>query len=441
MKGDEVIKSWILLIYANGNNELAPETFAALDELRNTAISEDMGVLIQCSFEKKAVIQVIRTLPLTDYPEEATDLKGIYELKEGLTLVEEMNTLNLADPKSLYHFLAFAFQHYPAERYGLYLGGHIYQFVGMSPDYSSDTPSILGFPEMKKALEEACKDFNKAIDILFLDTCYASTLEVLYELSSKENYIKTLFTFLGRGPMNGLPLGTLAKVISQNLHLDTEPLLKVLIHDLNPFYLPFGAIALALKKDVLDLYKDLLSALAYSYLKHKASLGLDLKGQDLLSLSDPNLPWAPLFKPFNELHRFLILHRSDGDEYSPWRKALHVLYKFIPDDARKKLYYRLSFCQNSYWFNFIGGYALEEPLPPFLKEGTSHSLATGKESPSIYEAKADSSTLIKPYESLEPLKINKEILETLLTTSNPWLSKAEVLALTEKLITLKRWNL
>lgn len=112
----------------------------------------------------------------------------------------------MADPHNLYKFIKWGIETYPAKHYMLILAGHGASYIAVMPELSQDMPYMLGVPQMCKVINMILKDTGIKIDILVLDMCFMNSLEIMYELGSKEsNCVKNVLTYIKDGPLSGLP--------------------------------------------------------------------------------------------------------------------------------------------------------------------------------------------------------------------------------------------
>jgi hypothetical protein len=226
-----VQKQWTLLIYANGNNELEPEMWQAKLDAEKTGSSHDVDAIMQIGREDRQLIRILRPMDiLPDASERWVGVRRYYIKKNQSDLINDLGSINMAHPRSLYDFIKWGTENYPARHYMLILGGHALQFVGMMTDYSQNIPYIMGIPEMVKALNLLKKDTGKNIDLLVLDTCHMNSVEVIYELGQDEDHaVQNVITFIGEGPIAGLPYDSLIYLVQKNIDNDVAYIIKQII--------------------------------------------------------------------------------------------------------------------------------------------------------------------------------------------------------------------
>ena len=152
MNGSVLQKQWTLLI-TNGNNELEPEMWPAKLDAEKASSSHNVNVIMQIGRENRQFIRILRPMDmLPDADERWVGARRYYIKKNQSDFINDLGNINMAYPWSLYDFIKWGMENYPARHYMLILGGHALQFVGMMTDYSQNIPSVMGLPEMAKAL-------------------------------------------------------------------------------------------------------------------------------------------------------------------------------------------------------------------------------------------------------------------------------------------------
>ncbi len=188
---------WTVLVLLNGNNDLEPNVTRDLVELENVGSDDSV----------RLVAQLTRTPP-----KKATRIDGDWEgtrryevvsapgtgRKRSLesAVAEELPNQNHGAPSTLSDFLKWGMEHYPARRYMVVVGDHGKGFVGTGfDDRHQDT---LALPELREALS----DSGLKPDVLVLDACLMSQLEVAYELRGQAGILVASEEIMGR---DGLP--------------------------------------------------------------------------------------------------------------------------------------------------------------------------------------------------------------------------------------------
>jgi hypothetical protein len=379
---------WTLLIYANGNNELEPEMWQAKLDAEKTGSSQDVNVVMQIGRENRHLARILRPLDLLpDAGERWVGARRYYIRKNRSDLIDDLGSINMAHPRSLYDFVTWGMENYPARRHLLILGGHALQFVGMMTDYSQNTPYIMGLPEMAKALNLQKKNTGKNIDLLVLDTCHMNSVEALYELGQEEDHaVQNVLTFIGEGPIAGLPHDSIIDSVQKNAGNDVADITEQIID-----WLHLDLIAFELDHKKLQNIKRTAHELALHYLscdRKEALNPLDTRCLD------------------NKLAS-IILHSKRVSQKK--RHAIMMAATMIRPLAQ--YYYRLAFAKNNCWSHLL------------LDAIKDHDYA------------ADMRI------ELEPISLPKEALYFYIAIMNESLDQRRLEMILEELLIYKNWRM
>ncbi len=339
-------KNWTILFYLNGNNELAPEMAESKKRIDEEGSNEKVNVLVQYSSAERRIVEIIR--PQFDFSGYAAEPGGAcryHARAAGPLTPESLGNINMADPKRLYDFIRWGMENYPAKHYILVLGGHVFQYVGLMPDYCQDKPFLMGYPEMVNVLSLVHKDLGRKIDLLVLDTCYANRIEMLYELGKeKEPPVERLITYISGGPIAGLNYGNLLSIAKEYSKSFPNKMSCKLVSNLN-----YDLIAYEISHIKLDVIKKIYSDLALCYMNNRPDT--PFSPSQLLTCFNHELPWHPILENLAAIMPSLTLccnnpsNRSFGHFY--------VSAQNIPDPYKISLYNRLSFARNNGWTELL----------------------------------------------------------------------------------------
>jgi len=405
------MKDWLVMIYANGNNELEPEFYRQYLQLLNSKIENNIYVTLQFAREQEETISYMRPKEKQELikNESWSGVRRYASIDGQLSFIENLGNLNMADPNHLLEYITWSKKNYSASHSILIVGGHIYQFVGISPDFSQDRPYFMGFPELGHTLKLALEYTDSSIDILILDTCYAATIETLYELGQYNSKpVNYLLTYFGQGPIEGL---NYVDLITQ-LKLHSTKSVNLLLHEYitnynynQPYY---ELILYVLSPQTLQLIKSLFDEMSTQYLMSlKLQQSSSLTPYELLSSDSSNYKWHIQVIILHSLAKSLIEISTTSDKQSPI--PVHVLFKEIPDPQRRNLYKRLSFAQENHWTNLLCDMPIDELTP------------------------------IK-HISLHPLPLTRAQLDTFISASISYLTINEQLKLIDQMVANKSWS-
>ena len=235
--------AWTVMVYLAGDNNLTTECMFALTEMKQAEIGQEINVIAQfdpsdpylpthryqikkCGKKKSFHHDIIdRACYLSDNGEVkfgkesdcaqtlATDRKRERELRRvswdevNLTGSPEeeaiiTNDTDSGSPVTLFNFISFCLQYYPADHYLVVLSGHA---GGTERDYLMRDESSTGsltFNELKKVFERVRKDLGRPIDIVGMDNCLMSMAEICYELRGLAEIVVGCESF---SPASGWP--------------------------------------------------------------------------------------------------------------------------------------------------------------------------------------------------------------------------------------------
>ncbi|MHA6484659.1 clostripain-related cysteine peptidase [Paenibacillus sp. strain BS8-2] len=402
------MQEWTIMLYANGHNELEPENWATVEQFTRMSSHPEVTITMQVARETRGLVTLIRSS--IDHAKYAPEWSGVRRfVLENNRMEHQLISpdLNMADPVQLYQYIVWSIRSYPAKRYLLILGGHIYQFVGMLPDFSQDQPYFMGFPELSTAINRACKESGATLEALILDTCYASTIENLYEFGREPDpSVRYLLTYFGSGPLAGFPYEACMESMMLEPHMPTVEIFESFINKCMLKYHNHQVVLYRIDHLQLSMAKHLFSMLAYQYLSEQHTIERQLSPLDLLQATDPHSTGHPLRAMISSCCESLILIRHFTAEQS--LMPLHVLHTRIPDERRRDLYKRLSFSKKNYWTHLICQMALEE----------------------VYDAEEL---------RLAPLPMTRPILDTFISSSLTNLSEQQQQTIIADLVSYKRW--
>lgn len=335
---------WVILAYLDGNNELEPETTAALREMRYLPWGHNTILLVQIGRLSQNAVKILRPEIRSGHPEKDR-WSGVrrYRIgKAGTVLEKELGNLNMADPWNLFHFILWGMKKFKASHYMLILSGHSCEYIGMLNDYSQPKPYLMGIPELSLVLESIYKTTGRPIDALLLDTCLFNNIEVLYELAQGGAAVRTALMHRSSAPAAGLSYRELFQAMDEcGPAQDAQALLKRLVQ-----FSSADLIAYRMDPFRLEQIKKRFSSLACLY--------LDPKDRDLFSLfrsRDQTFPGWEIRDELVRLTSSLIIGQKSA--FRQPAEAICVLDQYIPDKNTAELYYRLAFARENAWTRLL----------------------------------------------------------------------------------------
>jgi hypothetical protein len=405
-------KDWTILIFANGNNELEPDIWKSKIDAEKIGSNSNTNVVMQIGRESRELINIIRpTAQLSSDDEEWTGVRRYYIQTPSSKLISSLGKVNMSDPHTLYKFITWGIENYPAKHFMLVLSGHGYSVIAAMPDLSQDMPYMMGVPQMCRVLNMVQKYTGVKIDILALDMCYMNTIETLFEIGKKQDSsIKYVVTHIKRAPLEGLPYDSVIGSINEtSKNSNIKEVIKNLIDNAN-----LDLVAIEMNHSKLKKIKGLLNNLGYSYLTNEKYK--QISPYKFLYDLDEN---DDCYKQVTELQKSLreLIVYSKNIRYTD-RDLININTFRAPDSGDglnlfMLIYYSLSFNKNNYWFQVLMGKSIKEDME-FNMYGTDIAL--------------------------EPTVIHPAMLESSIGFMNPSIDDKQVEIIFDKLLKYKSWD-
>jgi hypothetical protein len=160
-----------------------------------------------------------------------------------------------ASPITLYNFLSFCIDEYPADHYIAVVCGH---GAGTQRDYLLRDTSPAGYltlPELSQVFKQLLSDRKKPIEILGLDSCLMSMAEVCYELRGA---VEILVGSEGFSPASGWPFRMVLQRLRDILHTATNKELQndfatAIVEEYTNYYTNYWLGGLSVAQSAMDL--------------------------------------------------------------------------------------------------------------------------------------------------------------------------------------------
>lgn len=175
--------SWAVYWYLCGSDLETNGGFATtdLDEMLQVDLPENVNVVIQTG--GAAVWQ-------NEYMDPAKIQRWLYN-SEGLQLLEEQDTANMGEAQTLYEFLAFANENYPADKVAVTFwnhGGGSVNGAAFDEIYGYDSLDLSEMYQAFDAVWPADTD-NPSLDLVGFDTCLMATIDVAAVFQNFAKYL------------------------------------------------------------------------------------------------------------------------------------------------------------------------------------------------------------------------------------------------------------
>ena len=201
-EGHHNYSHWTIMYYMASDNKYSSKTFQLVDNLTKIDSNADINTLI-----------------LIDGNE--TNDSRVYIINEGaiIDLSEKFGLPSEVDSSSsrlLEKFCRYSMNNYPAEHYALFIISPCFGWQGMCPDFQDSNyfnfekhlMNIIDFREVLKNITKGNK-----IDILSIDGCLGSMIEIAYEIYPYVDYM--IATEADNAPLKLWPNGDSNSKISR----------------------------------------------------------------------------------------------------------------------------------------------------------------------------------------------------------------------------------
>jgi hypothetical protein len=174
---------WTVMVYSDADDEvLEASQWFDVNEMELVGSSSEVNIVVQidrhgASFTGDGNWTTARRLYVT----QDSDLNAIHS-----PILEELGEVDMGDHETLYRFVTWAVENFPAQKYALVMSDHGGGWTGGFTDGSSD--SKLSIPDIADALEGALQDSGlERFELFGFDACLMGQIEVFgtfYPISS-----------------------------------------------------------------------------------------------------------------------------------------------------------------------------------------------------------------------------------------------------------------
>jgi hypothetical protein len=204
---------WTVMVYLAGDNSLTDECTYSLTEMKKAGSGDRINIVAQ--FDPKDALLPTQRYRITRDDDSGALAKDIIdsspfqkESSQAKLPDKGQSETDTGDPKTLFNFISFCVENYPADHYMVILSGH---GSGIERDFllkDESSARTLTIPELKGVFEEVHKlhkgkdGKGLVIDIVGMDVCLMSMAEISYEL---RNFVQILVGCESYSPAAGWP--------------------------------------------------------------------------------------------------------------------------------------------------------------------------------------------------------------------------------------------
>jgi hypothetical protein len=292
--------AWTVMVYLAGDNNLTTECMFALTEMRKVARNKDVHIIAQfdpsdpylpahryqinldsdslyCDiidraryhkkrkevyFEnesrKATSLAELRRSAAKKAEKAKLDKACLTEAKADTVITDDTDT---GSPITLYNFISFCMEKYPAKRYMVVLSGHA---GGTERDYllkDESSKGSLTFNEMKNVFKRILKDRKgRPIDIIGMDNCLMSMGEICYELRDAAEIVVGCESF---SPTSGWPYRQILERVCKDFGCAELPdrrsvtveIARAIVEEYVNYYATYWVAGLSVTQSALDVRK------------------------------------------------------------------------------------------------------------------------------------------------------------------------------------------
>ncbi len=185
---------WTVMVYLAAGNDLEAVGIQDINEMEMVGSTKDVNIVVQMD---RIPYSALNKLGLGIYDDDSnnnwTGTRRYYITQDmgpniiNSTLEMDLGEKNMGDPETLKDFAQWAIQKYPAQRYMLVLWNHGGGFRSATEardicwDYNFGLDRIT-MPQLEESLSFIDGQLGQKIDILGMDACFMSMVEVAYQI-------------------------------------------------------------------------------------------------------------------------------------------------------------------------------------------------------------------------------------------------------------------
>jgi hypothetical protein len=238
-------KSWTYMLYLDADNDIEG------DAIRDFEWLEEAGG----SDENISIVVLLDRIPGYDNTHGNWDGSRIYNITEDVSpttfdsqLMEDLGEVNMANPATLTDFIIYCFENFPADNYILDLWNHGHAAYGVIDDETSMDHFIVD--DIQTAVNNALATTSEEIDIISMDACDMSTIEVAWELRNLSKYFIGSETDTG-----GYPYKTIIEGLKMNPNNNASALCELMVdaYSIHYRFYPYNCLSVINQTKISDI--------------------------------------------------------------------------------------------------------------------------------------------------------------------------------------------
>ncbi len=217
-------REWTFMVYMDGDNNL--ESAAIDDFLEMSQIGSTSEVAIVVLFDRWS--NASDPYDDTSYGNWATAKIFYVDMGEepyAYNADDDWGEVNMGDPNTLYSFINYSIQNYPANKYALVLWDHGGGLFGACWDEDNGGDNLALY-EIRSALQWIYEDLGVIIDVIGFDACLMSTIEALYYCKDYSRYFVASQEY---EPGDGWPYDSILQYLTTNPTIGPDALAEKIV--------------------------------------------------------------------------------------------------------------------------------------------------------------------------------------------------------------------
>lgn len=301
-------KVWTFAVYMDADNSLDSEADSNLEAMENVGSDKNVNIVVEVDRQN---------MPARRYLVEQGSLLKIMDLGE----------VDMASVSTLESFEKWVSESFPADHYFIVIWDH---GLGFERSLSNRAPSrdlledddagvagqvdVMSIPDFAEALDYMSQKIGKKIDVVGLDACLMSMVEVAYQLRHSTNIlVSSEDEILAGGFPYGTIVGDLEDKVSSNYNVSPETIADMTVKDFMAYYQQITYATLsAVKLSAMDNLATSISGLAESILNNWDN---DTVVEDIKN------------NVFKNVERFLVDYSNNDYSYADLGNIANILYK------------------------------------------------------------------------------------------------------------------
>lgn len=285
---------WTVMVYLAGDNNLTEECVYSLTEMKKLDTGDRIKVTAQFDPRGKktpvhryVINKAQRPGVAIAKPSDGDKGKGKYRLRpiaDDVTAVVEGKVkypfrstsrpsgypsgaqpeANTGDPKTLFDFISWSVEKYPADNYMVVLSGHA---GGTEEDFllKDENPrSSLTIPDLRRVFQAVKDELKIKVSILGMDVCLMSMGEIGFEVAGLADYIVSAE---GYSATAGWPYGLILARLDDDLQkgaVSAESLGKIIVDEYTNYYSEYMVGGFSSNMSVLNVGVDAMNSFCKS---------------------------------------------------------------------------------------------------------------------------------------------------------------------------------